>query len=164
MLRLASRVESVGAARDISEHVPHEIVDALIPFQGGEIVHVGKGRALVTGVARNLVAARPGQRGANVKPDITGDAGSANRQLTAQHRRLERIGWQEAEGVGARMQPCDDGCIVLQLLAAAGICLEVNIDGGETPAGLSRHGGKTAHAARQPEADAASIRFSRVRG
>ena len=33
------------------------------------------------------------------------------------------------------MQPGDDGCIVLQFLAA-GICLQVKIDGGEIPAGL----------------------------
>ena len=57
------------------------------------------------------------------------------------------------------MQAGDYGCIVLQLLAA-GICVEVNIDGGETPAGLPWHGGKTAHAARQPEADAASIHWA----
>ena len=64
--RICEARRVVGAARNVAKHVPHEIIDALVPFQGSEIIHVGECRALVVGVARNLAATRPGQRGTNV--------------------------------------------------------------------------------------------------
>jgi hypothetical protein len=55
------------------------------------------------------------------------------------------------------MQAGDNRRVELQILAPTGVGFDVKIDTGETPARLSRHGGETAHASRQPEADAAGI-------
>ena len=124
----------VGAARDVSEHVPHVIVDALIPFQGAEVVHVGKVALSSLTLPEIWLPRGPVSVAAMPAPTLPGRR-HTDRQLAAKYRRGKSVGGQETHGVGARMQAGDDGRIELQILAPAGVGFDVKIDAGETPAG-----------------------------
>ena len=119
-----------------------------------EVAIRGQGIAFA---ARDLIAARSGQRRVDRRAVVAVEARQTEGRLPSEHRALERVarGQEQQRGIAVEAEP--DIATLGERLVATGADRGVVEDAGDRPARLARYGSQAAVGSGQPEADPALV-------